>query len=52
MVDVKVASSGECERDGAGIDDSSLGMTIPLYVKERSATIPLMREGSRINNFA
>ena len=30
MVDVKVPSGGECKRDGAGIDDSSLGMTMPL----------------------
>jgi hypothetical protein len=33
MVDVKVPSGGECKRDGAGIDDSSLGMTMPLYAE-------------------
>jgi serine/threonine protein kinase len=31
MVDVKAPSSSECEQEGAGIDDSWLGMAMPLY---------------------
>ena len=33
MVDVNVPSTGECKRDGTGIDDYSLGMTMPLYAE-------------------
>jgi hypothetical protein len=51
MVDVKVPSSGKYKKqDGAGINKSSLCLTMPLYAEEEwSATMPLMREGSRIN---
>ena len=33
MVNAKVPSHGKYEQDGAGINNSSLGMTMPLYAK-------------------
>ena len=47
MVDVKVPSSGECEQDGAGIDDSWLGMTMPLYSE---GTLGDAINAGRLNN--